>query len=165
NRATSALDEDVDPEPGHSRQAVGNVARALLAKGIDGLLIVADQIGRDAPRVIGRKGAASGNFDRRELSVNFDLRPSPRGKNEIADLLGCAQHAGQQHWRRDRARSTDALEGNRNRGIPRSRHSTHSQLSALTPQRGETSQPWRNLYLECNADGQYSEGQVGHRPR
>src|ERR1019366_4765101 len=108
--------------------------RALLAKRIDGLLIVADQIGRDAAGVIRLKRAAAVDFDRRKLSVNLHLGWPPRRKNEVADFLGCAQHAGQQHRRGDRARSTDALESNRNRGIPRSSHSTNSQLSALAPQ-------------------------------
>jgi hypothetical protein len=138
NRATPALDEDIDAEPRHSRQSVGNVAGTLLAKRIDGLLIGADQIGRDAARVIRRKCAASGDFDRRKLSVNLDLGWTPRRKNQIADLLRCAQHAGQQHRCRDRVRSIDAIEGNRDRRIPRSSHSKHSQLSVLTPQRGNT---------------------------
>jgi hypothetical protein len=120
NRATSALDKDVDAEARHARQPVGNVAGALLAKRIDGLLVVADQVGRDAARVIRRKRAAAGNFDRRELSVNLDLRRTPGRKNQIADFFRGAQHAGQQHRSGNRARSADALEGNRNRGIPRS---------------------------------------------
>src|ERR1700674_1732302 len=134
NRATSALDKNIDAESRHSRQSIRNVAGTLLAKRIDGLLIVADQIGGNAACVIRRKYAAPGDFDRRELSVNLDLRRTPRRKNQIADLLRGAQHSGEQNRRRDRTRSTDAVKRNRNRGIPRSSHSIHSQFSALTPQ-------------------------------
>src|ERR1700681_4228621 len=87
NRAASALDKNVDAEPRHSRQAIRNIAGTLLAKRIDGLLIGADQIGRNAARAIRRKYAAPGDFDRRELPVNLDLWRTPRRKNQIADLL------------------------------------------------------------------------------
>ena len=60
NRATSALDKDIDAEARHSRQSIGDVAGTLLAKRIDCLLVIADQIGGDAARVVRRKGSASG---------------------------------------------------------------------------------------------------------
>ena len=42
NRAAPPLDKNVDAESRHSRKSIGNVAGTLLAKRIDGLLIVAD---------------------------------------------------------------------------------------------------------------------------
>ena len=55
DRATAALDEDVDAEPGHTGQAVGYVARSVFAQGCDRLFVVADQIGGDVAGVIGSK--------------------------------------------------------------------------------------------------------------
>src|ERR1019366_6029149 len=80
-----------------------------------------------------RTFAASSNCAGRcsELKVGMTVGMT---RITIAQLLGRAQHAGEQNRRRGRARPVDALEGNRNRGIPRSSHSIRSQLSALTPQ-------------------------------
>ncbi len=132
NRATSALDEYVDAEAGHSRQSIGDVARTLLAKRTDCLLVIADQVGGDASRVVRRKRAASRHFYPHQLSVNLDLGRSPGRKNQVADLLRHAQHAGQQHRGWDGVRPTDAIEGNCSRGTPRSSHFKHSQLIGIS---------------------------------
>src|ERR1700686_190615 len=42
NRATAALNENIEAETRHARQPIGNVTRPLLAQSIDGLLVVAD---------------------------------------------------------------------------------------------------------------------------
>ena len=51
--ATAALDENVDPKAGQTRQAEGDIAGALLAQHVDRLLVVADEIGGDAAGIVG----------------------------------------------------------------------------------------------------------------
>src|SRR5271168_3374288 len=131
NRATAALDKNVHAKARHSRQAVRNVAGTLLAKRGQSLFVGANEISGDAASVVRRKYAAALDFNRRELSVNFYLRRTARRKNQIADLLGRAQHAGQKRRGRNRAGSADAFKRDRDRGIPRSSHAIHSQLSVL----------------------------------
>src|SRR5208283_3737907 len=97
NRTASALNEDVDAETRHSRQSVGDVAGALLAQRVDGLFVVADQIGRDSARVIGGKAFAARNLYRVQLTVNFDLRRTAGRKHQIADFFRGAQHSSEQN--------------------------------------------------------------------
>ena len=103
DRATAALDENIDAEARRARQSVGDVAGALLAQRADGLLVGADQVGGDAARVIGRKHAMPASSTARQLPVNLDLRRASGREDQVAHLFRGAQHAGQQNRGRNRA--------------------------------------------------------------
>ena len=85
--AASPLDEGVHSEARQARKPVRNIAGSLLAQRIDGLLVVADQVGGDAARVVGRERGKAIHLYRHELPINFHLRRSSRRKDQVADLL------------------------------------------------------------------------------
>ena len=76
--ATAALYEHVHPEAGFSRQAIGDIASALLAKGADGLFIAGNKIGCDVAGVVGGQYRQARYLDGNQLPVNFYLRRTAR---------------------------------------------------------------------------------------
>ena len=94
--AAAALDENIDPKAGQPGQAEGDIAGALLAQHVDGLLVVADKIGRDAPRVVRREQPQARALHRNELPINFHLRGTSGRENQVTHLFSGAQHGRQQ---------------------------------------------------------------------
>ena len=90
--ATATLDKHVHPKAREPRQAVGNIARSLFAKTGDRLLVIADKLGSDSACVVCRERMQPGDLHRQELSVDFHLRWAAWRKDQIAYLLGSAQH-------------------------------------------------------------------------
>src|SRR5882757_6123265 len=85
NRATAALNKDVDAEPRYARETVGYIARPVFAKGGDGLLVVANQISGNVARVVGSETRKSRHLNWNELAVHLHLRRPAGRKNQIAD--------------------------------------------------------------------------------
>ena len=95
HRTAAALDENVDSEAGKPRKSVRDVAGAMLAQRGDGLLVVADQVDGDVARVVGVQNRHPRNLHRDQLAIYLHLRRPARRENEVADLLGGAQHGAQ----------------------------------------------------------------------
>ena len=77
-------------------QAEGDVAGALLAQDVDGLLVVADEVGGDAAGIIRGEHAQSRTLDHHQLPIDFHLGWTPRRENQVAHLVTGAQHGRQQ---------------------------------------------------------------------
>jgi hypothetical protein len=58
----------------------------MLAKGGDGLFVVADKIGGDVPSVIGCKSRESGNLNRNELAVDLAAPSIAASRAEVTTL-------------------------------------------------------------------------------
>src|SRR4029077_19014188 len=71
--ATAALDKGVHAEAGKAGEPIGDVARTLFAERVDGLLVVADQVGGDAPGIVRSERGESLNVDRHQLAVDLHL--------------------------------------------------------------------------------------------
>jgi len=94
NRAAPALRENVDAKPSQLCQAVGDVARALLAKFVHRQCVAANQVARNPRGVFRSQRTHLRNRHLFELSARFHLRGASRRKNKIADMLGRPQHGG-----------------------------------------------------------------------
>ncbi len=164
DRTASALNENVDSEPCHPRQSVRHIAIALLAKSIDGLLVRADQVGSDAPRVVCGKHTHSWDLDSAELSVNFNLRHASRRKDQIAHFFRGAQHSGEQDRSGNRALSGRPSNETAIGEFPVAAIGKHSQYSKFDATGEKRPIAAGKLCLECTLIALESEGQVGHRP-
>src|SRR5580658_2312277 len=109
----AALHEDVDPKPIGTRQTVGHITGTERLQVIDRQLVVADQIGCNATRVLTGEGSGRAGGDK--LSRYFDEWRLAGRKKQIADLRRSLQHCRQQ--RRSRKGSWGGSNGG---GCPRS---------------------------------------------
>jgi len=100
----ATLNEDVDTEARHSRQAIGDITGSLFPQHGDGLLVIADQIGSYVTRVVGAQQSQPGCLHRDQVPMDAHLGRTSRGENQVADLAGCTKHGHQQGIGGDRAR-------------------------------------------------------------
>src|SRR5439155_24379266 len=85
--ATATVDKHVHPKAREPRQAVGNIARSLLAKTGDRLLVIADKLGSDSACVVCRERMQRGGLHRAVLAVDFLFRWAARRKHQVASVL------------------------------------------------------------------------------
>src|SRR5437764_10285869 len=63
DRTAAALDEHIHTKAGPARQSVRHIASTLLTQGVDSLLVTADQVGCNVPRVVGSQHRKPWNLD------------------------------------------------------------------------------------------------------
>lgn len=86
------MGEDVDPKPGATRKAIGNIAGTLLLQLVNRVRIPANQIGGDSGGVFCAEDADAWYFELNELTVGFGLRGPSGRENEVTRVLNPANH-------------------------------------------------------------------------
>ena len=77
----------------------------MLAQRVDRLLVRADEVGRDPPRVICGEHALAPCVYARQLPMDLHLRRPPGREDQIADFARGTQHRREQGCGRDRAQA------------------------------------------------------------
>src|SRR5205823_256583 len=108
--ACTTLHKGIHAKSRHTRQAVGDVTRALLAKIAERVFVIADQFGGNVAGVVRSKHAAA---DSLKSSVHLNQRRLSGREKQVADFWRATQHSGQQS--RDRKWSRGRLSCSRRR--------------------------------------------------
>ena len=92
NRVAAPLDKDIDPKARRARQAIRNVARALLLQHGQSLFVIPNQFPRDALRIFCAQRRQSRHFEWNQLAAYLHVRMTSRGKDQVANMGRNLQH-------------------------------------------------------------------------
>src|SRR6201993_1915179 len=105
----------------------------MLAQGIDGLLVIANQVRGDMTGIVGAKNRKPRHLHGDHLPVDLHLRRRAGREDQVADLFGSAQHSPQQSRSRYPAVSREIFKSNGDRSNCWCCHSSsHTRIAHTT---------------------------------